>query len=160
MPSIQTWLSLLRFSRGISAYAAGLLCAAIMLALALHMLQGAVVGDASYSPADVFLGALGLLVLIVPAVWLTTFVLAYVPVLLAAGLNRLLRSRRMVSDRARHGIIYAIAISLSLPMAAVAWSVSFDGWTWFWPLMIIVAAAGACRELIAQAENEVKQQLV
>ena len=160
MPNIQVRPSLLRFSRNVAAYTAGLLCAAIVLVLVLQSLREVVIGSASYSSLDVFMLAAVMLAFVVPVAWLTTFVLAYVPVLLTAGLHRLLQSRSGLSDRVRYGIIYVTAIGFSIPIAALVWSMSFDGWTWFWPLIIITVAAGACRELINQAQSEVKPQLV
>jgi hypothetical protein len=156
MPNIQAWLSLLRFSRDVAAYTAALLCAAIVLILSLIVVRENIFGGASYSSLDVFMLAAVMLAFIVPVAWLTTFVLAYVPVLLTAGLHRLLQSCSGLSDRVRYGIIYATAIGFSIPIAALVWSMSFDGWTWFWPLIIIIVAAGACRELIKQAEGELK----
>jgi hypothetical protein len=156
MLNIQAWLSLLRFSRDVAAYTAAMLCAAIVLLLSLIGVREIIFGGASYSTLDIFMLAAVTLTLVVPVVWLTTFILAYFPVLLTAGLHRLLQSRSGLSHRARYWIIYAAAIGFSIPIAALVWSMSFDGWTWFWPLIIIIVAAGACRELINQAGNEPK----
>jgi hypothetical protein len=86
--------------------------------------------------------------LVIPFVWITTYVVAFVPALLVVGTDHLLRRRQFASERVRYGIIYVLALSFSVPVSAVVWSLSFDGWPFVWPVTITVVCILACREIL------------
>jgi hypothetical protein len=89
-------------------------------------------------------------VLVIPFVWIVTYAIAFAPALLVVSANRLLQ-QQLISDRIRRGVIYVLAIGVSLPISAGVWSLSFDGWTFVWPAVITVTVTVACRELLTGA---------
>jgi hypothetical protein len=140
--------SVLRRCGSITSYTASIFCLSVVVLGAISTAYAALFDqtDDWTRTSDIFL-SLVIVALIIPFVWITTYTVAFVPALLVVGTDLLLR-RRFASDRMRHGTIYALAIGFSLPISAVVWSLSFDGWPFVWPVIITAVCWLSCRELI------------
>jgi hypothetical protein len=140
--------SVFRQSGCITSYTASLFCLSVVVLMVISTAYTALFDqtDDWIRTSDIFL-SLVIVALIIPFVWITTYTVAFLPALLVVGTDLLLR-RRFASDRMRHAIIYALAIGFSLPISAVVWSLSFDGWPFVWPVIITAVCWLSCRELI------------
>lgn len=141
--------SVFRQSGSITAYTASLFCLSIAVLGAISTAYAVLFDrtDEWTRTSDVFL-SLVIVALVIPFVWIATYVVAFVPALLVVGTDHLLRRRQFASERVRYGIIYVLALSFSVPVSAVVWSLSFDGWPFVWPATITVVCILACREIL------------
>ena len=141
--------SVLRRCGSITSYTASIFCLSVVVLWAISTAYAALFDqtDDWTRTSDVFL-SLVVVALIIPFVWITTYIVAFLPALLIVATDQLLRRRQFASDRMRHAIIYALAIGFSLPISAVVWSLSFDGWPFVWPVIITAVCWLSCRELI------------
>ncbi len=149
MEMVTDKFSVLRRSGSITAYTASLFCLSVAVLGAIST-GYAVLFDQTDDwtrTTDLFL-SLVIVALVIPFVWITTYTVAFVPALLVVGTDQLLRRRQFASERMRYGIIYALAVSFSIPISAVVWSLSFDGWPFIWPATITIVCILACREIL------------
>jgi hypothetical protein len=119
--------------------------AVIVLISAFHAV---LVGQASNWIRSIDVLVVILVTLLIPIAWIGGYLITFVPTLFIVSINRVLQSQRLVSDRVRYALVYALAISFSLPISAVAWSLSYDGWPVFWPAVITAVCWLSCRQLI------------
>jgi hypothetical protein len=141
--------SVLRRSGSITAYTASLFCLSVAVVGAIDTAYAVIfdqTGDWTRA-SDMFL-SLVIVALVIPFVWITTYAVAFVPALLVVGTDQLLRRRQFSSERMRYGIIYALAVSFSVPISAFVYSLSFDGWPFVWPATITVVCILACRKIL------------
>ena len=129
--------SVLRRSGSITAYTASLFCLSVAVVCAIDTAWPVLfdrTGDWTRT-SDMFL-SLVIIALVIPFVWITTYAVAFVPALLVVGADQLLRRGQFASDRMRYRLVYILAVGFSLPISAVVWSLSFDGWPIVWPVTI------------------------
>jgi len=141
--------SVFRQSGCITSYTASLFCLSVVVLMVISTAYTALFDqtDDWIRTSDLFF-SLVIAALVIPFVWITTYVVAFVPALLVVGTDHLLRRRQFASERVRYGIIYVLALSFSVPVSAVVWSLSFDGWPFVWPATITVVCILACREIL------------
>ena len=141
--------SVLRRCGSITSYTASLFCLSVAVLGAISTAYTVLFDqtDNWTRTSDIFL-SLVIVALVIPFVWITTYTVAFVPALLVVGTDQFLRRRQFTSERMRHAIIYVLAVSFSLPISAVVWSQSFDGWPFVWPVIITAVCCLSCRELI------------
>lgn len=117
----------------------------IVLIFAVHAV---LVGQASVWIRTTDVLVVILVTLLIPIAWVAGYLIAFVPTLFIVCINRVFQSQQLVSDRVRYALLYTLAIGFSLPISAVAWSLSYDGWPFVWPATITVGCVLACREIL------------
>jgi hypothetical protein len=153
MPRPSTKNSVLQQTRGTAAYAASLFGGIMAVIVLISAVHAVLVGQASDWIRTTDVLVVILVTLLIPIVWVGGYLIAFVPTLFIVSINRVLQSQQLVSDRVRYALLYALAISFSLPISAVVWSLSYDGWPFVWPAVISVMAIIACRKLIVSCDD-------
>jgi hypothetical protein len=140
--------SVLQQTKGTAAYAANLFGGVMAVIVLVSAVHAVLVGQASdwIRTADVLVVIL--ITLLIPIAWVAGYLIAFAPALLVVCINRVLQSQQLVSDRVRYGLLYALAIGFSIPISAVVWSLSYDGWPFVWPVIITAVCWLSCRELM------------
>jgi hypothetical protein len=153
MEMVTDKISVLRQSGSITSYTASLFCLSVVVLMVISTAYTALFDqtDDWIRTSDLFF-SLVIAALVIPFVWITTYVVAFVPALLVVGTDHLLRRRQFVSERVRYGITYVLAVIFSLPISAVVWSLSFDGWPFVWPVIITAVCWLSCRELLLSSK--------
>jgi hypothetical protein len=144
--------SVFRESGTITAYTASLFCLSVAVFGAISTAYTVLFDqtDDWTRTSDIFL-SLVVVALVIPFLWITTYTVSFLPALVIVATDQLLRRRQFASERMRQGIIYSLAIGFSLPISAVVWSLSFDGWPFVWPVVITIVVAVACRAFVTQS---------
>jgi hypothetical protein len=142
--------SVLRQCGSITSYTASLFCLSVAVLGAVSNAYTVLFDQTNdwTRTSDIFL-TLVVFALVIPFVWITTYAVAFLPALFAVGTDQLLRRRQFASERLRHAIIYALTIGFSLPISAVVYSLSFDGWPIVWPVTITAVVLISSHQLIS-----------
>jgi hypothetical protein len=148
MPRPSTKNSVLQQTRGAVAYAANLFGGIMAVIVLISALHAVLVGQASDWIRTTDVLVVILVILLIPIAWVGGYLITFVPTLFIVSINRVVQSQRLVSDRVRYALLYALAIAFSLPISAVAWSLSYDGWPFVWPAAITVGCVLTCREVL------------
>lgn len=147
--------SVLQQTRGAAAYAASLFGGIMAVIILISAVHAALVGQASDWNRTTDVLVVILVTLLIPIAWVAGYLIAFAPALFVVCINRVLQSQQLVSDRVRYGLLYALAIGFSIPISAVVWSLSYDGWPMFWPIIITAIVALSCRELLNLDRKEI-----
>jgi hypothetical protein len=139
-----------RYAAACAANIFGGIMGVIVLIFAVHAV---LVGQASVWIRTTDVLVVILVTLLIPIAWVAGYLIAFAPALSVVCINRVLQSQQLVSDRVRYGLLYALAIGFSIPISAVVWSLSYDGWPFVWPAVISVMAIIACRKLIVSCDD-------
>lgn len=150
MGSVESIASVVRETRGATTYTASVF-AFVFATMVVFFLLVEVLSSrqSAWEQSGKFID-IAVTFALTPFVWLLTYLIAFIPVMVVVCTNRVLCAQQRLSDRIRFGVICVFAIGLSTPISALIWRFSYDGYTFLWPIVITVVVGVACRELFWQ----------